>query len=244
MKTGVVMTNDKSGSARRLLQTQRSHVLITLSHPVKGSESAFLSWYQGAYHAAVQTIAGVLSVRHYEQHEADITRGRYPPTRFQYLGIYELSVDGADAADDIIERITMLHREQAAVQAPATWLYYPASEKVGRSPLTTPFLILAFANGVPGQENEFREWYATRHIRHALVIPAIVSGQCFERTLFQRPGAQEANFATIAMYEQEGTPEDVIESFKTLPKDALYFPMLDRSRFTECAYRPIDLSKL
>lgn len=102
-------------------------------------------------------------------------------------------------------------------------------------------LTLAFANGTPGQETEFREWYATRHIRHALNIPALVSGQCFERTQFQMPGAMNACFATIAVYEQEGSPESIIASFLSLPEGTLRFPMLDRSpgRFAEWSYRSL-----
>lgn len=239
MTTNTKIGSDKSDAERAQLHKQRSHILVVQSHPTTGHEATFLPWYQGAYRTAVQEIPGVLRVRHYEQDEADITRGRYPKVSFQYLGIYEVVVDGAEAARGIIDRINELHSAQAFARPPATWLYYPASEKIGRSASATPSLILAFANGLPGQENDFREWYATRHIRHALTIPVILNGQCFERTLFQQPGAQDAGFATIAIYEQEGSPLDVIESFKTLPKDTLHFPMLDRSRFTECAYRPI-----
>lgn len=227
-------------SSLALLQKQRSHVLFILSNPTVGQEVPFLEWYQGAYRLAVVESAGVLSVQHYERHEVDVTCGRYAPLPFQYLGLYELSLDGAEAAAGLIERIALLHAEQTAADAPATWLYYPACEKVGRAPAAKPsMLAVAFANGLPEQEREFREWYATRHIRHALNIKALVSGQCFERTSFQNPGALDASFSTIAIYEQEGTPESIIENFGSLPKEALHFPMLDRSRFSEWVYRPL-----
>jgi hypothetical protein len=223
-----------------MLKRQRSHVIFVLSNANPTHEAEFLHWYQGAYRQSVSNHDGVVRVQHYEQHDIDITQGLYPRLPFHYLGLYELSLDGASAAEGLIERITALHRQQAAAQAPATWLYYPVSEKVGLSPVAAPsMLTLAFANGVMGQEAEFREWYATRHIRHALNIPALVSGQCFQLTQFQRPGALESPFNTIAVYEQEGTPEDIIESFTTLPESMFYFPMLDMSRFAEWVYRPI-----
>jgi hypothetical protein len=223
-----------------LLEKQRSHVLFVLSTPQAGNEVAFLQWYQGKYRQAVLGCARVLSAQHYEQHEVDITRGRHARLPFRYLGFYELSLDGAQEADSVIEKVATLHREQAAAQAPATWLYYPVSEKVGRSPSMTPSLLtLAFANGVPGQEAEFREWYATRHIRHALNIGALTSGQCFERTLFQKPGAMEAKFNTIAVYEEEGPPEAILASFASLPPGTFDFPMMDGSRFAEWVYRPL-----
>jgi hypothetical protein len=224
-----------------LIKKQRSHVLFVLSNPKAGQEPAFLGWYEGAYRQALSKHPEVLSARHYVRHEVDITQGRFAPLPLRYLALYEISLDGAEAASSLIERVTELHREHPAAEAPATWLYYPSSEKVGRAPAKTPsMLTLAFANGTPGQDAQFREWYATRHTRHALNIAALVSGQCFERTQFQRPGALDASFSTIAIYEQEGTPESIIESFLSLPAATFDFPTLDLSRFAEAVYRPVS----
>jgi hypothetical protein len=240
MSTHESMQGTGQAAARISLSKQRSHVLFVLSNARAGQDAAFLEWYRGSYSRAALDDPVVLKGAHYEQHDVDITRGRYPGFPFRYLALYELSLDGAERARGFIERVTALHAAQAAAQDPATWLYYAACEKVGRAPTMNPsMLTIAYANGIPGQEADFREWYATRHIRHAMQIPALVSGQCFERTLFQLPGTQAPPFATIAIYEQEGTPEDILASFATLPEGALYFPMLDRTRFAECTYRPV-----
>jgi len=234
------MTNDGISTPLAMLRKQRSHVLLVLSNAKTGHEAAFLDWYLGAYREAVSRIPSVLCVQHYQQDEVDITQGRFAPLPFRYLGWYELSVDGAHAAESIIERIGLLHRQQAVAVAPATWLYYPVSEKVGRSPPAFPSMMtLAFANAVPGQESVFREWYATRHIRHALNVNGFISGQCFERALFQRPGALPASFNTIAVYEQEVTAESILRSFLSVPDEMLDFPTLDLSRFVEWVYRPL-----
>lgn len=227
-------------SSAEILKRQRSHTLFVLSHPKPGYEPQFLPWYRAAFRQAASHIPGVLSVNLYAQDEIDITQGQWPPPPFRYLGILELSVDGADAAEAAIQRVTSLHTDQGAAEAPATWLYYPVSEKVGRAPnaVTSP-LTIAFANSMSGQEAEFREWYATRHIRHALIIPNLVSGQCFERTHFQRPGALAAQYMTIAVYEQEGSPRALMESLAAVPAGALPFPMLDTSRFGESVYQPL-----
>jgi len=232
--------SDEPSSPLSLLGRQRSHMLFVLSDAQKGYEAEFLEWYRGIYQEAVLQIPGVLSLGHYEQHSVDITGGHYPRLPLRYLGTCELALDGAFAAECIIDLIALLHDEHRAAQAPATWLYYAASEKVGRPTKTrTSMLTLAFANAVTGQEAEFREWYATRHIRHALHVPALVSGQCFERTLFQKPGSLEASFSTIAIYEQEGTPQSMLDSFATLPESTFNFPMLDLSRFSESVYQAI-----
>lgn len=236
------MNEDQQANSMDLLRRQRSHLLFLLADAAPGLGPAFLRWYQGPYRQSIADHPSVLDVQHYECHEVDITQGRYAALPFRYLGLYELSLDGAEEAARLIEHIERLHQDQSAAQTPATWLYYPASEKVGRAPAAHPALLtLAFANGLAGQEAEFREWYATRHIRHALNVPVLVSGQCFERTLFQRPGALEAQYATIAVYEQEGPPEAILEAFAALPKETFHFPMLDKSRFAEWVYRPLSL---
>jgi hypothetical protein len=228
-------------SSLALLKRQRSHVIFVLSAAKEGNEEIFLRWFQGHSDHAMAVMSRVLSRQHFKRHEVDITMNLYGNLPFPYLGIYEISVDGAEGAQDLIESISSLYVQNGG-EHPATWLYYPASEKVGRAPRSLPTMIaVAFANGLPGREAEFREWYATRHIRHAMNIPAFVSGQCFKRTLFQMPGSMEANYDTIALYEVEGTPESIIEANASLPKGTLDFPSLDisRPRFFEWVYVPL-----
>ena len=221
------------------LSRQRSHVLIVLSNSQSGSDPEFRKWYLGPYQSSVLKLANVVRGQQYEAHEVDVSGGKYPGLPYHYLGLYEISVDGAPNADRILDRIKDLHHREASAQSPATWLYYPVSERVGRPPVSPPSLLtIAFTNPVAGQEEEYREWYATRHIRHALQIPALVSGQCFARTQFQKAGAMDAVFSMIAIYEQEGSPEEMRQSFATLPAGALDFPALDLTRFAEWVYKP------
>jgi hypothetical protein len=74
-----------------------------------------------------------------------------------------------------------------------------------------------------------------------LNIPALVSGQCLERTQFQSPGALAADYSMIAVYEQEGTAEEMMRSFGALPPGTLGFPAMDLTRFAEWVYRPLPL---
>lgn len=234
------MEQNGTAPALALARKQRSHMLFVLSGARAGREPAFLEWYRGEYLSTIRAAPNVLRARQYEQQEVDVTRGRYARPPLHYLGLLELSLDGAEQAESLIKSIEVLHHEHVDAESPATWLYYPSSEKIGLATSAAPsMLTIAFANGVPGQEAEFREWYATRHIRHALNIPALVSGQCFERAQFQRPGAHAAGYVTIAVYEQESPPEAILQSFASLPEGTLNFPMLDRSRFTEACYRAV-----
>lgn len=223
-----------------LLASQRSHLLVVLSHPRPGREGAFRDWYRNAYSRGI-TDDVVLSFRCYERHPIDITQGRWPRLPFSYLSLYEVSIDGAEAAGGLIDSIVRVHQDEGSAKPPATWLYYPASERVGRAAKLPSHLTIAFANGIPGQEASFREWYCTRHIRHALNLSALVSGQCFERTQFQRPGAAEASFSTVAIYEQEGSAESIIADFAHIPPGTFDFPTLDLegSRFSESVYKPV-----
>ena len=219
---------------------QYSHLLFVLSNARIGQETSFVEWHRGSYSNEISQFESVIHIQHYEQHEVDITEGRYPRVPFKFLGLYRLLLDGAEEADALIRRINALFAQQRAAHAPATWLYYPVSEKVGRTPRSAPpMLTLAFANGIPGREGEFREWYATRHLRHALKIPALATGQCFEQTRFQMTGALDALYNTIAIYEQVGSPEDIIRSFASLPLGTFDFPAMDLTRFSEWVYRPL-----
>lgn len=223
-----------------LLKRQRSHVLLVLTDASAGREPAFRNWLQGRYVATLSAIQPVVAVRLYEQHEVDVTGGLHPRLPLRYLSICELSLDGAEQAEPLIRLITELHLSEMSARAPATWLYYPASEQVGRAAtVTSSLLTIAFANATPGQDNEFREWYATRHIRHALNVPALVSGQFFQKTQFQIPGALEPTFSAIALYEQEDSAESMVESFRTIPASTFNFPTMDLTRFAESVYRPL-----
>jgi hypothetical protein len=148
-----------------------------------------------------------------------------------------LSIDGAEQAEAIISAVHTLYRSCVHATAPATWLYYPIGEKVGLSRPDSPMIAVLFANGMPGSDDEFREWCVTRHVRQALNIPILVSGQCFERARFQRPGAVDAGFHIIVLHEQIGSSQALVEAVNSLAPGAMDFPTLDPTRFGEAAYR-------
>jgi hypothetical protein len=225
------------GSPLELIQTQPSHLLLVLSNAAPEREHQAASWYRGDYLKGVAELPCVVSVEYFEQHDVDIGQGEYPRLPFRYLGLHMLSIDGGEESLPVIEHVTELHRRRRDVELPATWLYYPLSRRVGREPSASPsMLTVAFANPVAGQEHAFREWYATRHIRHALNIRALVSGQTFERAQFQHPGSMPADFHTIALYEQDRPPEEIIQAFASLPPETFAFPAMDESRFAEWSY--------
>ena len=229
--------------AQSASKSQRSHLLFVFSQPMEGSEARFLDWYLGHYAAGVRAQPNVLSCRLYERHAIDVTRGRWPPPPSRYLGLVEASVDGAQALDPLIVSIEDAHRAGDAAGAPACWIYYPASEKVGRiDGVPKDFITVAFANGVAGRLAEFREFYATRHIRHALQLPTMANGQCFQRSVFQRPGSMAADFDTIAIYEMADTVEALMADFTRIVPGSLAFPDLDLEpgRFGEAAYALIE----
>lgn len=224
-----------------LMKTQRSHILFVLSNSEPNQSEAFMEWYKGNYLYDIAKLDGVLSVQHFQRHELDITMGHYPPPDYQYLGIYELSLDGAEMATDTITYIIKSYEAESCASEPATWLYYPVSEKVGRpKENTNSMIVLAFANAVPGAKAEFVEWYCTRHIRHALNASVLVSGQCFGLTEFQISGSREPSCSTIAIYEQEGTPEELLDCFKSLDPELFDFPTLDTTCFGEAVFYPVS----
>ena len=232
------------------MKKQRSHNLYVFSNPASQSEQndAYLDWFMGSFFDKLEMHNIVLSAQHYERQDFDITTGFSRPCNYRYLGIYELSLDGAQEAQGLIECIEDMHQTEQSAGESTCWLYYPISEKVGRTPKTPQqFLGIAFANGLPGHEDQFREWYSTQHIRHALNVPGIVSAQLFERAEFQTPGVTKPNHRIHAIYEQEGTVETLSEGLpltvEMIPPSAnpnVTFDIESESGFSEWFYYPIN----
>lgn len=196
---------------------QRSHNLYVLSNAAPGRDGDFLTWLQGEQLQSVSALNKVLSAQNFVQHEKDISGGVSKRLGFKYLSVYELTLDGAEQASGVIEPIRQLHDSEASAGEVVTWLYYPASEKVGHDPENQlDFLVLAFGNAVSGKEALFREWYSTEHMRHALILPTMVSGQYFELSAYQQPTTSDPGYATLTVYEQEGTLDELLQGFTQL----------------------------
>lgn len=216
---------------------QRSHLILVLSEPRSGEEAAFEAWYIGGLREHLASDSRVLAVRPYRQDEVDVTHGRYPLPRFRHLSLVEVSVDGGEDADDLLISIATAHRQSGVALEPATWLYHPISETAGADAPGAPGIVVAFANGIDGREAEFREWYSTRHIRHALYIPVLVSGQCFERSGHQRPGSAAADYQIVAVYASRSTAAEFLDAIDGVDHGLLAFPAMDTVRFAEAAFR-------
>lgn len=232
-------------SPLEIIKYQRSHLMLILSNAQNGQQQQFNRWNINLLQKKLAENNEVLNSRLFEKHEIDVTEGQYQDIPYQYLNIIELSIDGAQQVENLADQIMRWHLEEPSADQPVLWLFYPATERVGRPAGSEhPMLTLAFANALPNKDLDFREWYCTRHIRHALNVPQIVSGQCFERTIYQPTNSLPNEYSMIAIYEQEGTPEEMIKSFHRLPDEALDFPSLDLIKFAEWVYRPTSINKL
>lgn len=218
---------------------QPSHILMVFGKSKVGKEKQFKNWYTSDYRARITGLDTILSVEHYRQYPLNL--GNHKPIGFDHLGIYQLSLDGAEDAQSLLKSIHQLFEEEASAENCATWIYYPVSEKVGCQPdAPSPYLTIAFANAAHGRESEFREWYSTQHLRHALALPALVSGQRFEKTEFQISGALGCGYETIAIYEQYDAPERLLASFSEVDLSKIQWSMAgDVERFTEWVYQLI-----
>jgi hypothetical protein len=227
--------------AKRAIAGQRNIVILVLSDAAPGKEHQFKTWYGGQFRSAIERLPTVVKTRLYEQDAVDLTLGRFAPPPMRYLTVVEISASGAEEAKQPIEEITRQHADGAVAAAPATWTYYPCSEKFGlRREHDSSRLTVHYANPIPGRESEFREAFASQLVRHAIWFNPLISGQCFERTLYQSPGALEPIYQTIGLYEQDGPSEVLVKSFKAPPPDVAPVTSLDTTRFTEAAYLLLD----
>ena len=74
---------------------------------------------------------------------------------------------------------------------------------------------LVQTNPKPGREDEFNEWYSTRHVYDLLRVPGIISVQRYRVTGNRRVDGSGYEgmpqpFQHLAVYEIEGSPEDVL----------------------------------
>ena len=236
----------KNNNAEALAKQQRSHTLLVFCKAAEIKSEIFLNWFKTD---CLQTVTGfnkVISGRHYHEYPFNHT-GNLKPIGFDYLGIYQLQLDSAEDSGELINQINTLYRNEPSAGDIATWLYFPVSEKVGCNSATilpsTPIITIAFGNAVKGREDEFREWYTTEHLRHALLVPALISSQRFELTGLQNPGSMTPDYQTIAIYEQDDTPENMIKGMALIdpakvPK-VWWSPSGDLERFTEWAYQAL-----
>ena len=152
---------ENTNNSEAIAKQQRSHTLLVFCKTTDEKKETFLNWFKTD---CLQTVAGfnkVLSARHYQEYPFNLS-GNYKPIGFDYLGMYQLILDGAEEASELIDQINALYKNESSAGDVATWLYFPVSEKIGfnranTSP-STSFITIAFANAVKGRDVEFREW--------------------------------------------------------------------------------------
>jgi hypothetical protein len=81
-----------------------------------------------------------------------------------------------------------------------------------------PSLYVVQSNPVPGREDEFSDWYTSRHLPEMLAVPGFASAQWFVASAIRRsPATPPYRYSGLAIYEVTGDPR-------------LAFDALDRAR--------------
>lgn len=87
-------------------------------------------------------------------------------------------------------------------------------------------LLIAFSNATPGQEAEYNEWYAKRHIPDALNIIGFVSAQRFKISDAQLPGTNfDRKYLVIYEIEADDPRHTIEELSRTIGTPAM--PLTD-----------------
>lgn len=235
------MTTLKQHTLDLVMTSQTSYLLLVLGNPKEGQEQDFLAWFRDDFRRGLERQGRVIRARTYERDKVDVTWGRFPLVPMQYLALVEIGGDGPEDPHNVISFAQTQFAEQASADTVATWLYYPVSEKYGidRGAVPTTMMI-HYTNPVAGMEAEYAEWFNTRLLRHAAVFDPLVSAQRFERSQYQNFGALEPTYQTVALYDQAGPSEQLIEAFKNPPSNLPDMVSLDNERFSEAAYLPLS----
>ncbi|MFT3852985.1 MAG: hypothetical protein QM733_09630 [Ilumatobacteraceae bacterium] len=214
---------------------QRSHVLCVLATASQGNEAQFERMYlDPAFRAELGQHEAVVDVRVFKRSPVDLSGGMGQSLDFTHLTLLDLRVDGAEDAVPAIDHVAAVHGQSGVAKDPATWLFRPVTEKVGDTGAAPkPLAVFAFTNGVPGKRDEYLEFYATRHIRHALYISTFAGSQLTQKTSFQKPGRLPIDdFECLTCYDLVGTAEELPAGVAAV-RDRLAFPLLDHVRFAE-----------
>ena len=234
------MSDLKQHTLDLVSSSQPSFLLLVLGNAKEGHQGDFTAWFKGAFRDQMQREKRVIRARTFTRDGVDITWGRFPLVPMQYLALIDIGGQGPEEAHAVIASAQDHFAKQSSAAEVATWLYYPVSPKYGidRGAIPTTVMI-HYTNAVPGMEIEYNEWFNTRLLRHAAVFDPLVSGQRFERSLYQNFGALEPTYQTVALYDQAGSSERLMEAFKNPPPDLLDMVSLDNERFSEAAYLPL-----
>lgn len=220
--------------------SQPSFLLLVLGNAAAGKDADFVAWFKDSFTDRLQRLPAVWRARVYARDSVDVTWGRFPLVPMKYLSLVDLLGDGPEAAHSVIDFVQDIYAKEKSAADVATWLYYPVSERYGIARGNIPTAVMIhYTNPVAGKETEYAEWFNTRLLRHAAMFDPLVSGQRFERSLYQKPGALEPTYQTVALYDQAGSSERLIEAFKIPPPDLPDMVSLDTGRFTESAYLPL-----
>lgn len=81
-----------------------------------------------------------------------------------------------------------------------------------------PSLYVVQSNPVAGREQEFNDWYTSRHLPEMLTVPGFASAQRFAASpILRSPASSPCRYSCLAIYEVTGDPR-------------LAFDALDRAR--------------
>lgn len=79
------------------------NVLVVLSNPSEGEESAYNEWYTETHLDEVVSIPGFVAARRYKLTDAQLDG--FPASSHSYLSIYEIEGDPKDAFDALVAEL-------------------------------------------------------------------------------------------------------------------------------------------
>ena len=92
---------------------------------------------------------------------------------------------------------------------------------------TSRHLLVALTNPVPGKEDEFNEWYESKHVPECVRVPGFKSGQRFKLTASHHDGPRQAY---LALYELEGDdPQAILDALRSSSDERTPSDAIDRS---------------
>ena len=199
--------------------------LVVLTDPAPDREDAYNDWYTNQHLADVLRIPGFSAAQRFTKRL--VVAGE---VKQQYLAIYEMDVDGPEAAGKAAEALStteMYISDALDMASVGCGLFAPVSERHAPGATAGPYRQLAFADAAVGREAEFDTWYDQVHVRELMDAGGIAST---ERLRLQRTVGGQFDNPFLAIYSLDAQDWDGVQAGLQRMRDAK-LTMTDAGRF-------------
>ena len=225
---------------------RQTYFFLVFTDPVAGQEEAYARWFNEPHLHEMSQLPSVVAAQRYTDSGVELRRA--PTKTPRDLVLYTIETDSPDDLKGIIAHRTdagktwpgpaiasLKTATYRAIQRQLTGVGGEPANAVSGDPAT--FLVLAFLDAVPGQDDAFTTWYDTIHEPELLANRGVASGQ---RAVLSEVQMGPADIQSRYLMQLTLVTRDLPAVFRgMLASGGPPSPALDRTRGFGYTYRAI-----